>query len=379
MTLKNPQVRILLQAESLQHQPHFKKENLRILLIRKNVSLDEAQQIIDLVSPGPESNGTPDEIAENLRQKGSFPEIRERLIQSGECVMMSQQTMKWLVKNSAGKLMDEDVVHELLNPYFLNTVDELKECLNYNSKSMGWKIEVSCSFKEEVEPESFTMDFIGGNRDFRDLLVEAVCLFLARWMNFDVEAVHLKSNSITIYLRRFVWDDLQKPAPGVRKYFGSKDLLYREIEQKPAFWVTLAELYTKFNYQRVNLDKSFFEALVAGKLPDISKYFEIAADRSLREIPLSELLPLFKYLVVASQLVNDVEICAEKGKEHIKIRHDYSEESVVLTLIHLFSNVFNAGWHNFSVSYVSELIIFDFSLPDTSTQDAVKISPYLDI
>ncbi|AKB76441.1 hypothetical protein MSLAZ_3180 [Methanosarcina lacustris Z-7289] len=368
-------------------------------MIRKNVSLDEAQlrklqplldknggnlsaairEIIDLVSPGPESNGTPDEIAENLRQKGSFPEIRERLIQSGECVMMSQQTMKWLVKNSAGKLMDEDVVHELLNPYFLNTVDELKECLNYNSKSMGWKIEVSCSFKEEVEPESFTMDFIGGNRDFRDLLVEAVCLFLARWMNFDVEAVHLKSNSITIYLRRFVWDDLQKPAPGVRKYFGSKDLLYREIEQKPAFWVTLAELYTKFNYQRVNLDKSFFEALVAGKLPDISKYFEIAADRSLREIPLSELLPLFKYLVVASQLVNDVEICAEKGKEHIKIRHDYSEESVVLTLIHLFSNVFNAGWHNFSVSYVSELIIFDFSLPDTSTQDAVKISPYLDI
>jgi len=351
------------------------------LLIRKNVSLDEAhlrklqplleknggnlsaaiREIIDLVSPGPESNGTPDEIAENLRLKESFPETREQLIQSGECVIMSQQTMKWLVKSSAGKLMDEDVVHELLNPYLLTTVPELNEFLNFSSKNMGWKIEVSCSFKEEVESESFTMDFVGGDRDFRELIVETVCIFLARWMNFDVEAVHLKSNSITIYLRSFVRHGLQEKAPGVRKYFGSKDLLYREIERKPAFWVTLAELYNKFNYQRVNLDKNLFEALVAGKLPDITKYFEIEADRSLREIPLSELLPLFKYLVVASQLVDDVEICAEKGKEHIKIRHDYSEESVVLTLIHLFSNVFNAGWHNFSVSYVSELIIFDFS------------------
>lgn len=367
-------------------------------MIRKNVSLDEAhllklqplldkhggnlsaaiREIIDLVSPGPESNGTPDEIAENLRQKESFSETREQFIQSGECVMMSQQTMKWLVKSSAGKLMDEDVVHELLNPYLLTTVTELKEFLNRGSKSMGWKIEVSCSFKEEVEPESFTMDFIGGDRDFRELIVEVVCIFLARWMNFDVEAVHRKSNSMTIYLRSFVRHGLQEKAPGVSKHFGSKDVLYREIERKPDFWVTLADLYTKFNYQRVNLDKDFFEALVAGKLPDITKYFEIKAGRSLREIPLSELLPLFKYLVVASQLVSDVEIYSEKRKEYIKIRHDYSDESVVLKLIQMFSNLFESGLHKFSVSFVSKLIIFDFSLPETSIRDAVKVSPGLD-
>ncbi|MDD3246644.1 MAG: hypothetical protein PHF18_07325 [Methanosarcina sp.] len=368
-------------------------------MIRKNVSLDEAhlrklqplleknggnlsaaiREVIDLASPDPESHGTPDEIAENLRKRESFPEIREQLIESGECVMMSQKTMKWLVKSSAGKIMDEDVVHELLNPYLLTTVSELNEFLNSSSKSMGWKIEVSCSFKEEVEPEFFTMDFVGGDRDCRELLVGAVCIFLARWMNFDVEAVHRKSNSITIYMKSFVRHELQEKAPGVSKNFGSKDLLYREIERKPDFWVTLAELYKKFDYQRVNLDKEFFEALVAGKLPDITKYFEIKADRPLREIPLSELLPLFKYLVVASQLVDDVEICAEQGKEHIKIRHGYSEESVVLTLVNIFSNVFNSGWHNFSVSYVSKLIMFDFSLPDTSIQDDVKVSSSLEL
>ncbi|AKB20171.1 MULTISPECIES: hypothetical protein [unclassified Methanosarcina] len=363
-------------------------------MIRKNVSLDEVhlqklqplldknggnlsaavREVIDLIIPDPESHGT----FEELTGKKKYSEVREQLIQSGECVMMNQRAMKWLVKSSAGKLMDEDVVLELLNPYLLTTVSELKEFLNTSSKSMGWKIEVSCSFKEEVEPESFTMDFVGGDRDFRDFVVEAVCIFLACGLNFDVEAVHRKSNSITIYLRSFFRHGMQDKAPGVRKYFGSKDVLYREIERKPAFWVTLADLYKKFDYQRVNLDKDFFEALVAGKLPDMTKYFEIKAGRSLHEIPLSELLPLFKYLVVASQLVSDVEIYAEKGKECIKIRHEYSDEGVVLKLIQMFSNLFEAGLHKFSVSSVSKLIIFDFSLPDTSIRDAVKVSPGLD-
>jgi hypothetical protein len=367
-------------------------------LIRKNVSLDEAhlqklqpllekyggnlsaaiREAIDLVSPGPESPGTPDEITENMRKKESFPETGEQLLRSGECVMISQQMIKWLVKSSSGKLLDEDVVHELINPYLITTISELEEYLNQSSKQMGWKIKVSGSYKESLKNGYATMDFIGGDRDIRDFLVETACIFLSRWMDLDTEALHRKSNSVTVYLRSFVRHDLQKTAPGVRKHFGSKDVLYREIERKPAFWITLAELYTKFNYQRVNLDKSLFEALLAGKLPDISKYFESKADRSLREIPLSELLPLFKYLVVASQLVSDVEIYPEKGRECIKIRHDYSDESVVLKLVQLFSNLFEAGLHRFSVSSVSELIIFDFSLPDTSKRDVVKVSldPY---
>ncbi len=123
----------------------------------------------------------------------------------------------------------------------------------------------------------------------------------------------------------------------------------------------MAELYQKFNYRRVNLEKDLFKALIAGEVQDIIKYFEIKADRSLREIPLSELLPLLKYLVMATQLVNDVEICTEKGKEQMKIRHDYSDEKVITKMTQLISSVFEAGWHKFNLISVSELIIFDFS------------------
>jgi hypothetical protein len=388
---------LILQMEIFPTVINSKKAG--ILLIRKNVSLDEAhlqklqplleknggnlsaaiREVIDQVSPHSESNGTPEELSENFRKKENFPETREQLLRSGECVMISQQMMKWLIRNNAGKLIDEDIVNELINPYLVTTVPELEEYLNNISDQLGWKIKVSTSCGENLQNGFKSMDFIGGDRDLREFLVEAVCIFLSRWIGLDAEALHRKSNSITLYFRHFVRHDMQDITPGVRKLFGPKDTLYREIERKPAFWITLAELYTKFNYRRVNLDKDLFEALLAGKLPDITKYFEIKADRSLREIPLSELLLLFKHLVVASQLVTDVEIYAEKGKECIKIRHDYSDENVVLIIIQLFSNLFEAGLHRFSVTYVSELIMFDFSISESSGQDAVKVCSGLDL
>lgn len=352
-----------------------------IVLIRKNVSLDEThlqklqpllekhkgnlsaaiREIIDLASFDLENSESPKEVAEKLKKERKFSGTKEKLLTSEESITMNQQMMKWLVKSCAGKLINEDVIHGMINPYIITTFSELEEHLNSSSKRMGWKIEVSGPHREEHENGSAIMEFTGGDRDFREFLVEAVCIFLSRWMSLDIEALHRKSNSITIYLIYFVRSDPEEIPPGIRKYFGSRDFLYREIEKKPEFWIELVELYQKFNYRRVNLDKDLFKALIAGELPDITKYFEIKAGRSLYEIPLSELLQLFKYLMMTSQLVNDVEICTERGKEKMKISHYYSDEKVIERMIQLFSSVFEAGWHNFSLSIVSELLIFDFS------------------
>ncbi len=362
-------------------------------MIRKNVSLDEAhfqklqplleknkgnlsaavREAIDLVNPGFVNNKSLEETDEKPKKERKSSGTMEGLFRSEESVTMNQQMMKWLVRSCAGKLMDEDVVNGLINPYIITTFSELEEHLNCLSKKMGWNIEVSGPYSEGPENGFTIMDFVGGDWDFREFLVESVCIFLSRWMSLDVETLHRKSNSITIYLRNCVRGDPEETAPGVRKYFGSRDLLFREIEKKPEFWVALAELYQKFNYRRVNLEKDLFKALIAGEVPDIIKYFEIKAGRSLREIPLSELLPLFKYLVMATQLVNDVEICTEKGKEQMKIRHDYSDEKVIAKMIQLISSVFEAGWHKFNLISVSELIIFDFSSAGALSGETEKV------
>lgn len=359
-------------------------------MIRKNISLDDAhllklqpfldrhggnlsaavREAIELADLALEKHGTPEKAANSLNGSEIDFGGMETLVESGEGIMVSQQVLNWLVKNTSGRLLDEDVVHELINPYRIRTMSELEGYLNARSRKMGWNLEVSASCGKELDPEFSTMSFLGGDRDIRELVVETVCLFLARWMSLDVEAVHRKSNSTTIYLKPFARHEQGEIPPGVLKYFGSMDSMYGEIERKVDFWKTLVELYKFFNYQRINIDRDLFEAFAAGEYPDIKKYFEVKAGRKLREIPLSELIPLFKHLFMASQLVDDVEINTKKGKEYIKVYHNYSSEKVSAKMVRLFSDVFRAGWHSFSVTSLKGLTILEFNDPEVEKESS---------
>lgn len=350
-------------------------------MFRKNISLDDdhlrklqpfldkhsgnlsaaVREAIEIAHLALGKPGSPEEAVECLKCEDEQFGKMEKLVQSGECVLISRPVMSWLVKNTSGRLVDDDVIYELLNPYRITTIPDLGEYLNCRSKRRGWNIDISFVLGGEAGKDCANMSFVGGDRDLRELLVETVCLFLGRWMNLDLEAVHRKGNSTTIYLKSFVRHESLEIPPGILKYFGSMDGMYREIERKPDFWKTLVELYKFFNYQRVNIDRNLFEAFAAGEFPDIKKYFELKAGRELHEIPFSELAPLFKHLVLVSQLVSDVEISTEKGNEYIRILHNYSSEEVASKMAHLFSDVFRAGMHGFSVTSLKGLIIFEFN------------------
>jgi hypothetical protein len=45
---------------------------------------------------------------------------------------------------------------------------------------------------------------------------------------------------------------------------------------------------------------------------------------------------------------------------HVKIRHQFSDEKVILKLVELFSKVFRAAGYTFEVRSISNLIIFEF-------------------
>lgn len=351
------------------------------MLIRKNVSLDEihlkqlqplldknegnlsaaVREAIELANLALESYGSPEEAAESLKKIDKDIDARKQLLKSGECLLLSRETVNWLVNCASGRLVDDDIVYELINPYRINTMPDLKEYLNEWSQLMGWNIRVSVSWKgEDAEPECGTLHFCGGDPGLRELMVKTVSIFMGRWMGLDVDAVYRKAVSLTVYFNTFIPDDSWEVPPGILKHFGSRNSAYREIERKPEYWTTLIELYRLSFYQRVNIDRGLFEAFAAGDAPDIKKYFENKVGSPLNEVPLPDLARLFKKLVEISQLADEVEVSTEVGKEYVKIRHSYSSEYLIFKLVCLFSDVFKAGWHTFNVKYFSNLIIFDF-------------------
>lgn len=333
-------------------QPFLEKNNGNL-----SAAIRDAIELADAALKGHESV----EDALDYFKEGStkYPEIRNSLIESGECILVSQLSFRWLVENTDGILVDDELVSELFNPYKIKNVPDLLEYLNTRSQKMGWEIEASLNTWEEDKTEVIVLE--NGDPSLRAFLAEAISIFLGRHLNLDVSFVHRKSNSIHIFLKEHR-SDMEVP-PGIRKNFGTLDFTLKEIRSRPDFWISLVENYRLQRYQRINLNRDVFETFLSGEIPDISSFFEALAGKPIQEIPLYELFVILKRLVSVTQLVNDVEKTVESEKISIKIRHQFSEETAIEKLIVLFSKLFLTAGYEFEVKTVSNLIILDFKDP----------------
>jgi len=333
-------------------------QKLQPFLDKNNGNLSAAiRDAIELADAALQGHGSVEDALEYFTQGSTkYPEIRNSLIESGECILISQLSFRWLIENTDGILVDDELVSELFNPYQLKNVSDLLEYLNTRSRNLGWEIEVSINTWEEDKTEVIVLE--NGDPSLRAFLAEAISIFLGHYLNLDVSFVHRKSNSIKIFLKEYR-SDLEVP-PGIRKNFGTLDYTLKEIRSKPEFWTSLVERYRLQRYQRINLNKDVFETFLSGEIPDVTSFFEASAGKPIQEIPLCELCSICKKLLFVTQLANDVERTVERGKVIIKIRHQFSEEIAIAKLVELLSRLLHTAGHIFEVRTVSNLIIIEF-------------------
>ncbi|TFH03640.1 MAG: hypothetical protein E4H06_04165 [Methanosarcina sp.] len=334
-------------------------QKLQPFLDKNNGNLSAAiRDAIELADAALQGHGSVEDALEYFTQGSTkYPEIRNSLIESGECILISQLSFRWLIENTDGILVDDELVSELFNPYHIKSVSDLLEYLNTRSRNMGWEIEVSSNTWEEDKTEAIVLE--NGDPSLRAFLGELISIFLGRYLNLDVSFVHRKSNSISIFLKEHR-SDLEIPS-GIRNNFGTLDYTLKEIRSKPEFWTSLVERYRLQRYQRVNLNKDVFETFLSGEIPDVANFFEASAGKPIQEIPLCELFVICKKLISVTQLANDVERTVEGGKMNIKIRHQFSEEIALAKLVELLSRLFHTAGHIFEVRTVSNLIILEFA------------------
>ena len=331
-------------------QPFLDKNNGNL-----SAAIRDAIELADAALQGHES--VEDALEYFTEGSAKYPEMRNSLIESGECILISQLSFRWLIENTDGILVADELVSELFNPYQIKSTSDLLEYLNIRSRFQGWGIQASIIYWEEDRTEVIVLEH--GDPSLRAFLAEVLSIFLGRYLNLDVSFVHRKSNSILIFLKEYK-SDTEIP-PGIRKNFGTLDYTFKEIKSKPDFWTTLVERYMLHRYERVNLNKDVFEVFLSGGVPDITSFFETFAGKSIREISLSELFAICKKVISVTQFVSEIERTSEGGKMHIKIRHQFSDEKVILKLVELFSKVFRAAGYAFEVRTISNLIIFEFA------------------
>ncbi len=336
---------------------HLKK--LRPFLDKNNGNLSAAiRDAIELADAALEGHESVEDALEYFTEDSAkYPEMRNNLIENGECILISQLSFKWFIENTNGILVADELVSELFNPYRIKSLPELLEYMNKRSTNHGWGIEASLINWEEDKTEVIMLEH--GEPSLRAFIAEALSIFIGRYLSFDVSFVQRKSNSILIFLKDYK-SDTEIP-PGIRKNFGTLDYTFKEIKSRPDFWITLVERYMLHRYERINLNKDAFEVFLSGGVPDITSFFETFTGKAIWEIPLSELFVICDEVISVTQLASEIERTSEGGNMYLKIRHQFSDEKVILKLVELFSKVFRAAGYAFEVRTISNLIIFEFA------------------
>lgn len=352
------------------------------MIVRKNISIDQCY--IDKLQPFLERNNgnlsaairdaieissqvmDGKKVVDTEKYANNAPqntEIRNKLIETDEFILVHRTMFEWFFKKTSGLLIDESTVYELINPYKFRKIPEIINYLNTLNEKLGWKIKVSAECQGEPEPETVTLTLSNGNPSFREHLAHGVALYLAKQMKMDVQGLYSRSNVTKLYLKRFNYLDYEKVPGGFEEHFGSMDSTFWEIRKKPDFWKNLIQLYRQHNYQRINMHKKIFESLVSGSMPDVAdmaRDFEFLAGKPPDAFILSEHIILFKELYLTDNIGSDIEVSTEKGREYIKLIHEYSDEKVREYVTRYYSNMLKALGYPFTVTSSPNLILFDF-------------------
>ncbi len=361
------------------------------MIVRKNISIDQCY--VDKLKPFLEKNngnlsaairdaietasislaGSTGENGEKDSGKISQnAEFRNKLVEDEEFLLVHHTLLEWLIKKTSGLLIDESIVYELINPYKVKQVPDIVSYINSLNEKMGWKIKVDAESGQGPEPKTASLTLSNGNSCLRGIMAHSLALYLAKQMKLDVQGLFCRSNVTKVYFKRFEFLDYQKVPKGLEEHFGSMDSTFREIKKKPEFWKNLIKTYRQQNYQRLSMHRKTFEAFVSGDLPsvaEVTRNFELITGKPPAAFTLAEHIMIFKEIYLTDSIGSDIEICTEKGREYVKLIHDYSDRKVCEYITNYYSNIFKSIGYPFETTISPHMILFEFGT-SLNTNDA---------
>jgi hypothetical protein len=352
------------------------------VIVRKNISIDQCY--VDKLKPFLEKNNgnlsaairdaietaslaltreTSESEEKDSNKTLQHAEFRNKLVEEGEFLLVHHTLVEWFIKKTSGILIDESIIYELINPYKVRRVSDFVSYLNSLNEKMGWKIKVEVECNQDLDPETINLILSSGNSCYRRIMAHSLSLYLAKQMKVDVYGVFSKSNITKIYFKRFEFLDYQKVPKGIAEHFGPMEGTLREVKKKPDFWKNLIKTYRDQNYQRLSMNRKIFEAFVSGDIPsvdDMARNFELIVGKPPAAFTLAENIMLFKEIYLTDGIGSDIEICTEKGCEHVKLIHDYTNIRVCEHIINYYSNFFKSVGYPFTLTTNPNMIVFEF-------------------
>ncbi len=263
---------------------------------------------------------------------------------------LTSSTLNWAMKNLAGRLPDEETVHNIIGND-ITSISSLEKRLNELIGEVYWDSSIKISSDDNRLPEKVSFTIIGKNQDMNKFLAAVVAVFASKKYNLGVLSIRNYNSSLEMYMNRGEKEWVLK---SISDHFGYMDNAFFELYKKPDFWNMILTLYVKMNYDMVAIPKQFFEEILGGRTSHkIATCIERFYGCPINQIPLEDLLKKIKDIYQYTGIIENVDI----DKDSLIIHHAFTEPEAIKKLANMFVELLRLSGHTYNSVTSRNLIV----------------------
>jgi len=294
------------------------------------------------------------------KNDGSFSAaIREIIDQAGKYNSLKNSTaidnsfLKWMLDEIEGILVPDTVLDEIIDSRLINSMGELEKYLNSRFGELGWDINVSLKYDNNLSPSEVLIEITGNPKKIKFI----ACMLSQFLVKKSPEHTPLKIISVINFDRcikvELARSDKEDATESVIKFFGGLDEVMKAIKSRPDFWKAIINTHLLTNYNMVTIHRNYFEELLADKVPLGEITIENLARKPALEISLKEMLSLIKEVYETSRVADRVEI----DRDNIILFHNYRNKEAIEKLKKILVTLLEANGHLYDAKSTANMLV----------------------
>lgn len=280
----------------------------------------------------------------------------ERSILPERASAVDEAVFNWLLKETDGRLIPDNVLDEIIDPSLINRLDDLDKYINRRMNDLGWEININMEYDNALSPSQITVEITGTTYKIK-LVARMISQFIVKNSNnsvpLTITSVSIFDNNIKIELTKT--SNMKDATNSLITFFGGTEEIAKAIKSHTVFWRCIVNRHELSNYQMVTIHRNYFEDVLAGKIPMGEIMIETIAKKPIEDIGLKEMLGLIKQVYEASKVVDKVEIRNEK----IILFHNYRHKEAIERIKKQLIMLLETNGHVYNGKCTTNMIILE--------------------
>lgn len=266
----------------------------------------------------------------------------------------TETIMYWLIKQARGKLIEQEVLDNIIDPAKIVLISDLEKYLDDMTNGGNWQTSIKMdNYDNNIIPSGVNVILTGHSVYKMEFLGGIISSFLVTHKKQEIVSLKREANKLIVGFKQQNNTNLAKQS--LVRYFGYMEDILREVSKNFEFWKCIANLYRQTNYNMVVIPKKYYNELLTGTgVPGcLTAPIEAIHRIPVKDIPLEKLILTMKSVYEHMGIVERIDM----DENTLNIYHGYSDPCAIETIEKLLLGVLDAHGTRYESCCSENLIV----------------------